>query len=147
MSDATLPRWMQDHLDAYRRTGGAEGHLMDFTAGGGKPNTPNLLLTTVGRQSGRPITLPLIYGREGPRYVVIASKGGAPAHPAWYLNLVAKDQVDVQVADREFPARARTASGDERRRLWSLMADIYPPYDDYQQKTSREIPVVVLEPV
>jgi deazaflavin-dependent oxidoreductase (nitroreductase family) len=146
MSDGKLPPWMQDHLDAYRRTGGAQGHLMDFTAGGGKPDTPNLLLTTVGRRSGQSITLPLIYGQDGPRYVVVASKGGAPAHPAWYLNLAAHRQVEVQVGDRTFPAMARTASGEERRRLWGLMADIYPPYDDYQRKTAREIPVVVLEP-
>ena len=146
LSAGQLPRRIRSHLDAYRRTGGAEGHLRDFSAAGGKPDTPTLLLTTVGRRSGRSITLPLIYGRDGPRYVVVASNGGAPAHPAWYLNLVARKLVEVQVADRRFPAQARTASGEERRRLWTLMADVYPPYGHYQRKTSREIPVVLLEP-
>jgi deazaflavin-dependent oxidoreductase (nitroreductase family) len=120
---------------------------MDFSANGGKPNTPNLLLTTVGRRSGQPVTLPLIYGRDGDRYVVVASKAGAPDHPAWYLNLTARDQVEVQVGDRRLRAVARTAHGEERQRLWARMADIYPPYDDYQKQTRRQIPVVVLEPV
>lgn len=147
MSDAKLPDWIQQHLDQYVRTNGAEGHLRDFTAGGGKPDTPNLLLTTVGRKSGKPITLPLIYGKDGNNYLIVASKGGAPEHPAWYLNLVAKNLVELQVADKKFKAVARTAQGEERQRLWNLMADVYPPYDDYQKQTSREIPVVVLEPV
>jgi deazaflavin-dependent oxidoreductase (nitroreductase family) len=147
VSESKLPDWMQQHLDVYRSTNGAEGHLMDFRAGGGKPDTPNLLLTTVGRKSGQRITLPLIYGRSGPSYVVVASKGGAPTHPAWYLNLVARSRVEVQAAERKFQAVARTASGAERQRLWKLMADIYPPYDDYQRGTPREIPIVVLDPV
>ena len=145
MSESKLPDWMQEHLDRYLETNGAEGHLRDFTAGGGKPDTPNLLLTTTGRKSGKAIILPLIYGKAGSRYVVIASKGGAPEHPAWYLNLVAQPQVDVQVADKKFRAIARTASGEERQQLWQSMADIYPPYNDYQKMTAREIPVVVLE--
>jgi deazaflavin-dependent oxidoreductase (nitroreductase family) len=147
MSESKLPDWMQDHLDRYLKTDGAEGHLRDFTAAGGKPDTPNLLLTTTGRKSGRAITLPLIYGTDSGRYVVVGSKGGAPEHPAWYLNLVAQPQVGVQVADKKFRATARTASGAERQRLWQLMADIYPPYNDYRKLTSREIPIVVLEPL
>lgn len=146
MSEAKLPDWMQEHLDRYLATDGAEGHLRDLTAGGGKPNTPHLLLTTTGRKSGRLITLPLIYGRDGDNYIVVASKGGAPVHPAWYLNLVAKPAVGVQVAEKKFRAVARAASGEERKRLWRMMADIYPPYDDYQKLTAREIPIVVLEP-
>lgn len=147
MNEAKLPDWVREHLDQYLKTNGAQGHLRDFTAGGGKPNTPNLLLTTVGRKSGKPTTLPLIYGKDGSNYLVVASKGGAPEHPSWYQNLVAKNLVEVQVADRKFKAVARTAQGDDRRRLWNLMADVYPPYNDYQKQTTREIPVVVLEPV
>lgn len=146
MSESNLPRWVQEHLDLYLRTNGKEGHLRDFTAGGGKPNTPNLLLTTVGRKSGKPIVLPLIYGKDGSNYVVVASKGGAPEHPAWYLNLVAKNLVEVQVAEKKFRAVARIAEGEERQRLWNLMNDVYPPYNEYQKLTSRQIPVVVLEP-
>lgn len=146
MSVSKLPEWAQQHLDRYIATNGAEGHLYDFTHNGGKPNTPNLLLTTVGRKSGQRITLPLIYGKDRNHYVIVASKGGSPEHPAWYLNLVAKNQVEVQVADKKCHAVARTAQGEERKRLWDLMADVYPPYNDYQQQTSREIPVVVLEP-
>ena len=147
MSESKLPDWMQQHLDRYLKTNGAEGHLRDFTAGGGKPDTPTLLLATTGRKSGKAITLPLIYGKDGANFVVVASKGGAPAHPAWYLNLAVQPKVDVQVLDRKFRAVARTASGAERQRLWQLMADIYPPYNDYRKMTAREIPVVVLEPM
>lgn len=147
MSEAKLPDWIQEHLDRYLATNGAEGHLRDFTVGGGKRDTPNLLLTTTGRKSGKPIMLPLIYGTDGGRYVIVASKGGAPEHPAWYLNLLAKPQVGVQVLDKKFHATARTASGEERRRLWQLMAEVFPPYNDYQKLTAREIPVVVLEPL
>lgn len=147
MSNAKLPDWAQQHLDQYIRTNGAEGHFRDFTAGGGKPDTPNLLLTTIGRKSGQPITLPLIYGTDGNNYVVVASKGGAPDHPVWYKNLVAKDLVEIQVGAKKFRAVAKTATGAERKRLWDMMAEVYPPYNDYQKLTTREIPVVVLEVV
>ena len=106
---------------------------------------PTLLLTTVGRKSGRVLTLPLIFGRSGSDYVVIASKGGAPAHPAWYLNLEANPEVQVQVKADKFKARARTASGSERDPLWAKMVEIYGPYAEYQKKTDRQIPVVVLQ--
>lgn len=147
MSELKLTDWMQEHLERYLKTNGAEGHLMDVTAYGGKPDTPTLLLTTTGRKSGKAITLPLIYGKDGANYVVVGSKGGAPAHPAWYLNLTALPKVDVQVMDRKFHAVARTASGTERQRLWQQMADLYPPYNDFQKLTARELPVVVLEPM
>jgi proline iminopeptidase len=91
--------------------------------------------------------MPLIYGETGGKYVVVASKGGAPTHPGWYLNLVAQPAVEVQVAADRFRATARTVTGDERSRLWQTMAAIYPPYNAYQAKTQREIPVVVLERV
>lgn len=151
MSDADLPAglpdWIRDHVRRYRETDGADGHMWDSTVAGGPGPVPTLLLTTTGRRSGRPRTLPLIYTEADGGYVVIASKGGAPEHPAWYRNLQARPEAEVQVADRRFHARARDARGEERARLWRRMAEIYPPYDEYQARTDREIPVVVLEPV
>lgn len=139
-----LPDWIQDHLNRYLATNGEDGYLWDATLGGGKGTVPTLLLTTTGRKSGRALTLPLIFGESGSDYVVVASKGGAPAHPSWYLNLEAHPEVQVQVKADRFKARARTASGAERAVLWNKMVTLYGPYADYQKKTQREIPVVVL---
>jgi deazaflavin-dependent oxidoreductase (nitroreductase family) len=108
---------------------------------------PTLLLTTTGRRSGEKFVFPLIYGTTGDSYVVIASKGGAPEHPGWYRNLVADPLVDVQVASNRFRATARTATGDERTKLWNQMAALFAPYTDYQKVAGREIPVVVLDPL
>jgi proline iminopeptidase len=121
--------------------------MWDSSVAGGKGLVPTLLLTTTGRKSGRTHVLPLIYGKAPEGYVIVASKGGAPAHPSWYLNLRDHPEVELQVGPEKLKARARTASGDERAALWRQMAAIYPPYDDYQRRTQREIPVVVLEPV
>jgi len=140
-----LPSWIQDHLKRYLGTDGKDGYLWDATLGGGKGLVPTLLLTTVGRKSGRILQLPLIFGQSGADYVVVASKGGAPTHPAWYLNLEANPEVQVQVKADKFKAIAHTAQGAERAALWSLMVDIYGPYTDYQKKTDRQIPVVVLK--
>lgn len=144
MSD--LPKWIADHLQRYLDTDGVDGHLWDSAPVGGPGSIPTLLLTTTGRRSGNPIVMPLIYGAAGGNYVVVASKGGAPKHPGWYLNLAAHPDVEVQILARRFRAAARTASGAERAELWKQMAAIYPPYNDYQARTDREIPVVVLEP-
>lgn len=144
MSD--LPKWIADHLQRYLETDGADGHMWDSAPVGGPGPIPTLLLTTTGRRSGKPIVMPLIYGEAGRNYVVVASKGGAPTHPGWYLNLAAHPDVEVQILAERFRATARTASGAERAELWKQMAAIYPPYNDYQAKTDREIPVVVLEP-
>lgn len=144
MSD--LPKWIADHLQRYLETDGADGHMWDSAPVGGPGLIPTLLLTTTGRRSGKPIVMPLIYGEAGGNYVVVASKGGAPKHPGWYLNLAAHSDVGVQILAERFRATARTASGAERAELWQQMAAIYPPYNDYQAKTDREIPVVVLEP-
>ena len=140
-----LPDWIAAHLRQYRESDGRQGHLFDATIAGGYPDTPSLLLTTVGRKSGVRRTMPLFYGTDGPRFVIVGSKGGADTHAAWYLNILDEPRVDVQVGADRFPARARVASGDERERLWSMMVEVYPPYDDYQAKTAREIPLVVLE--
>jgi proline iminopeptidase len=113
---------------------------------GGSP-VPTLLLTTTGRKSKQRQVLPLIYGKTDKGYAIVASKGGAPSHPAWYLNLSADPDVEVQVGSEKFAATARTVSGAERAALWKQMAALFPPYDEYQRKTRREIPVVVLEPI
>jgi F420H(2)-dependent quinone reductase len=127
------------HRSLYRRTGGRVGGKM------GK--VPVLLLTTTGRKSGQPRTQPLSYTEAGDGYAVIASKGGAPQHPLWYLNLQANPLADVTVGRETRKVRARDTEGEERQRLWHALADLYPGYDKYAQKTTRQIPVVVLEPV
>ena len=128
-----------EHVRRYRETGGEVGHDWE--------GTQTLILTTTGRRSGRQRQHPLIYGRHGNDFLVVASKGGAPRHPAWYLNLVADPDVEIQVRDERIRAHARTASREEKPELWSLMTKEWPAYDSYQENTEREIPVVVLEPV
>jgi deazaflavin-dependent oxidoreductase (nitroreductase family) len=128
----------EGHVRRYRETGGEVGHKW-------KRGSKILLLTTKGRKSGEPRTKPLIYEQDGDRYVIVASKGGAPEHPGWYRNLEKDPNVELQVLDEVFPARARTAEGEERERLWKLVNQQWPDYDSYQTKTDREIPVVVLE--
>ena len=142
-----LPAWIREHLARYIASDGADGYLWDASLGGGEGMVATLLLTTTGRKSGEPLTLPLIFCKTEHGYAVIASKGGAPAHPAWYLNLQDDPRVHVQVKAEKFEARARTADPQERAALWQKMVEIYPPYDKYQAATSREIPVVILEPV
>ncbi|HEX7760796.1 MAG TPA: nitroreductase family deazaflavin-dependent oxidoreductase [Caulobacteraceae bacterium] len=140
------PGWAEAHLELYLRTDGAEGHLLDFSVAGGPAQTPCLILKTVGRKSGEARLHPLIYGEDGGRFVIVASKGGAPEHPAWYVNLVAQPQVEFQVGDQKWRGVARTVEGGERERLFAMMAGIFPPYLAYKARTEREIPVVVLEP-
>ena len=142
---ANLPKWIGDHLQRYLESDGADGHLWDSAPVGGPGLIPTLLLTTTGRRSGQPGIMPLIYGKTDKGYIVVASKGGAPQHPGWYLNLVAHPEVEIQVVADRFRAKARTATGEERVELWKKMSVIYPPYNAYQAKTDREIPVVVLE--
>jgi deazaflavin-dependent oxidoreductase (nitroreductase family) len=126
------------HVRRYRETGGKVGH--DWREG-----STILLLTTTGRTTGEKRTTPLIYAQDGARYVIVASKGGAPDHPGWYKNLEKTPLVELQVKDELFPARARTAQGEERARLWRKANEVWPHYDEYATKTGREIPVVVLE--
>jgi deazaflavin-dependent oxidoreductase (nitroreductase family) len=138
--------WIAEHIRLYQ-TDPEKAHLWDSTPLGGPGVLPTLLLTTTGRKSGVPRPLPLIYGESGNAYVVVASKGGLPEHPLWYRNLEARPECDVQVGLEKLRARARVAEGEERARLWAQMAKIYPPYDEYQQRAGRVIPVVVLEPI
>jgi deazaflavin-dependent oxidoreductase (nitroreductase family) len=127
----------QEHIDRYVASDGEEGHDWE--------GTQALILTTTGRRSGEPRPQALIYGKHGDDYLVVASKGGAPQHPAWYLNLDANPDVEVQVKGDKFKAHARTASPDEKQTLWPIMTKEWPAYDEYQTKTDRDIPVVILE--
>ena len=142
-----LPDWIRDHVALYLKDGEA-GHYWDAALGGGEGMLTTLLLFTTGRNSGKRSIIPLLYRPTGDGgYCVIASKGGAPAHPAWFLNLEANPGMQVQVANEKFDAVARVAQGAEREKLWQLMVDYYAPYTDYQAATQRQIPVVVLDPV
>jgi len=125
-----------EHVRVYRETAGERGYHWR--------GTTILLLTTQGRRSGEPRTTPLIHRTDGDRWVIVASKGGAPLNPGWYENLKANPEVTIQVQGEEVPALAATAEGEERSRLWSKMTEVWPAYDDYQAHTDREIPVVVL---
>ncbi|TMJ78379.1 MAG: nitroreductase family deazaflavin-dependent oxidoreductase [Alphaproteobacteria bacterium] len=140
---------MLEHANRYLSSGGKEGHLYKMTQPGRPEITvPSLLLTTTGRKSGEKFIFPLFYGDTGKgSYIVVASKGGAPQHPGWYRNLLANPEVEVQVGTAKMKARARTATGAERAKLWQEALKFWPPYADYQTKTEREIPVVVLDPV
>lgn len=137
MSTTKFP-FGQEHVRLYRETGGEEGHIW-------KEGSTVLLLTTKGRKTGDPTTTPLIYARDGDDYLIVASQGGAPEHPGWYRNLVKDPEVELQVLDDVFPARARTAGDAERRRLWPVVNEVWPHYEEYQHRTDRQIPVVVLE--
>ena len=142
MSEEPLPPragWVADHHRRYVESGGADGHEW-------RPGVPTLLLTTRGRRSGSLRRTPLIYGEDDGRYLVVASYGGAPHHPDWYLNLEADPAVTIQVGDREMTATAAPADADQRARVWPLMTAIWPDYDAYQARTSRTIPVVVITP-
>ncbi len=138
MSDTFLHG--QEHVRRYLETDGEDGHIW-------REGAPILLLTTTGRNSGQETTTPLIYGLDGDNPVIVASQGGAPEHPGWYRNLVKHPAATVQILGEKFAVRARDAEGDERERLWKQMNGIWQHYDEYQQKTERTIPVVVLERV
>ena len=142
--EAGTPGWQQRHVEIYLKTDGAEGHVLDF----GRPGVPEvntLLLQTTGRKSQAAKTTPLIYGKDGNGFVIVASRGGAPQHPAWFLNLRDHPEVRFQVANKKYRGTARITAGAEHARLYAMMTGLFPPYRDYQAKTTREIPVVVLE--
>jgi deazaflavin-dependent oxidoreductase (nitroreductase family) len=126
----------REHVRVYQETGGERGYEWR--------GTTILLLTTRGRKSGERRTTPLIHRTDGERWVVVASKGGAPQHPGWYENLRADPNATIQVMSDVIDVRAEDAAGEERERLWALMADVWPDYNEYQTRTERKIPVVVL---
>ena len=137
MSTSTLPDWAAEHMKNYLATDGEDGHIWR--------GVPTLLLTTTGRKSGEPRMLPLIYGKHGDDVVIIASKGGHADHPSWYINLHANPAVKVQVAADKFSATAITITDERRQAMWNALAEIWPPYIEYQEKTTRQIPVVLLQ--
>jgi len=137
--------WIAEHIELYR-TDPEKARLWDSGPIGGPGVLPTLLLTTTGRKSGESRALPLIYGEDGDAHVIIASKGGMPNHPIWFLNLEANPACELMVGAQRGSARARVAEGEERERLWRRMAEIYPPYDEYRERAApRTIPVVVLD--
>lgn len=139
--------WKTDHLGMYLDSGGAEGHIVDVSDIGGHAFTTTLLLRYIGRKSGRTIIAPLIYGDYGGEVAIVASKGGADAHPAWYLNVVAAPELAFQVATQAFTATWREPEGEERARLWAFLEGVFPPYTQYQASTARQIPIVLLKPI
>lgn len=142
-----LPDWIADHVRLYLDSGGAEGHMWDSSPLGGPGVLPCLLIAAKGRKSGKTTTLPLIYGKTDGGYVIVASRGGAPEHPGWYLNLMAHPEITIQVGTEQLQVKARDTADAERDTLWTQMAELYPPYNDYQGRTERQIPVLVLEPL
>jgi len=136
VSEADDQLFGQEHVRVYRETGGERGY--DWRG------THILLLTTEGRRSHEPRTTPLIHRTDGGRWVIVASKGGSPANPDWFENLMANPDATIEVRDEQIPVHATTAEGTERARLWSLMNEVWPDYDEYQSRAPREIPVVVL---
>ncbi len=127
----------QEHVDRYLETDGEEGHDWNGTTA--------LIITTTGRKSGGDRSTPLIYQEHDGAYLIVASKGGADEPPAWLLNLEDKPEITVQVKADRFPARARVAEAQEKPEMWKKMTAAWPAYDEYQEKTDREIPVVVLK--
>jgi F420H(2)-dependent quinone reductase len=142
LADRTWPllqRLMGGHTLAYRASGGRIGHRLP-----GLP--PMLLLDHVGARSGTRRTSPLVYGRDGENVILVASKGGYPKNPAWFHNLIANPDTTVQIGSSRRSVRAHVADAAERERLWPLMVGVYGGYEEYQRRTAREIPLVVLEP-
>jgi deazaflavin-dependent oxidoreductase (nitroreductase family) len=138
MNDENL--FGEEHVRVYRETGGERGYRW-------KRGAPILLLTTKGRRSGEERTTPLIHQADDGRYVIVASKGGWPDDPGWFKNIVGNPgDVEIQVKADRMPVHAYVAEGEERDRLWKLMTAVWPDYDEYQERTDRQIPVVVLEP-
>lgn len=140
-SNYTQPDLMllgEDHIRAYRETGGEVGYIWN--------GAPTLLLTATGRRTGQERTSALIFGRDGHDYLIVASMGGAPKHPVWYLNLQAEPDATIQVQAETLAVVARTASAAEKPRLWKIVTDVWPNYDVYQSRTDRDIPIVVLSP-
>jgi deazaflavin-dependent oxidoreductase (nitroreductase family) len=144
MPDTCEPNYQQpdlnllgpEHVRRYQESDGAVGYIWN--------GVPTLLLTVTGRKTGQPHTTPLIFARDGDEYLVVASMGGAPMHPQWYLNLIADPRATIQVRDRHLAVTARTVDEAERDRAWTIVSGPWPNYDVYQSRTDRVIPVVAL---
>lgn len=146
-----LPSKMLDvisqHRSLYLSSGGASGHIMDVTMMGGRSFTTHCLIRYTGRKSGRTIVTPLIYGDLGGEVVIVASKGGAAEHPAWYLNLRESAEVEFQIATQAFRGTWREPAGAERDTVWAFVVNNFPPYAEYQKRTDRRIPLVMMKAV
>lgn len=139
--------FIASHLQAYLRSGGAQGHIMDTTHAGGLPFGTHCLIRYKGRKSGKTFIVPLCYGDIGGEVAIIGSKGGADRHPEWYLNLVSAPEVDFQIATQAYRATWREADGAEREKVYNFMTEGFPFFDNYRKATSRKIPVVLMTAV
>ena len=154
MSDAssaeirdTRKDWIVEHREMYLRSGGAQGHIMDITAVGGRSFATHCMIRYVGRKSGKVFITPLCYGDIGGEVVIVASKGGADVHPEWYLNIRAAETIDFQIATQAFRATWRVPEGAEHDRIWAFMVENFPFYASYQAATERHIPLVMMKAV
>ena len=143
--EASRLDWIGQHRDQYIRSDGKEGHIVDLTDIGGLAFTTCLLLRTTGRKSGQARVLPLIYGDTGGEVVIVASKGGADIHPAWYLNMQGGGPVAFQIGGQAFEASWREPEGAEHDEIWAFMEKLYPPYIDYKVATKRKIPLILMK--
>jgi deazaflavin-dependent oxidoreductase (nitroreductase family) len=143
----TRKDWMTQHREMYLQSGGAKGHIMDLTAVGAHSFGSHCMIKYRGRKSGKVFITPLCYGAIGGEVVIVASKGGADEHPAWYLNIRDTTEVEFQIATQAFRATWREPTGAERDKVWDFMVSCYPFYANYQASTERQIPLVMMKPV
>lgn len=136
--------WIQEHVRQYVTSGGTEGHILDLRDVGAFNFCPTLLLRTIGRKSGKARITPLMYGITGGEVITVASKGGADVHPAWFLNLEGKDEVDFQIATQAFRGALRLPAGQELEELWQFIAKVFPPYGEYRKIAKRKIPLLAI---
>ncbi len=139
--------WVAEHRELYLQSGGTKGHIMDVTAAGGRDFAAHCLVKYIGRKSGKVFITPLCYSAIGGEVVICASKGGADHHPEWYLNLIACERVDFQIATQAYRGTWREPEGAEREKVWAIMQDGFPFYTVYQQSTSRILPLVIMRAV
>ncbi len=144
---ATRRDWVTEHREMYLKSGGAEGHIMDITPVGGRKFATHCLIKYTGRKSGRIFITPLCYADIGGEVVICASKGGADHHPEWYLNLIAKSEVEFQIATQAFRGSWREPAGAERKKVWDFFIDCHPFYQTYQDSTERVLPLVMFTAV
>ncbi|MCT2399877.1 nitroreductase family deazaflavin-dependent oxidoreductase [Novosphingobium mangrovi (ex Huang et al. 2023)] len=137
--------WVFEHREAYLNSGGAEGHIMDITAVGGRNFATHCMIKYVGRKSGKVFITPLCYADIGGEVVICASKGGADHHPAWYLNLREMETIDIQIATQAFHSTWREPEGAERQKVWDFFVDCHPFYATYQASTERVLPLVMFK--
>lgn len=139
--------WVSEHRESYLGSGGVEGHIMDITAVGGRAFATHCLVKYVGRKSGKVFITPLCYADIGGEVVICASKGGADHHPDWYLNIIERQEIEIQIATQAFRATWREPEGAERQKVWDFMVDCFPFYGDYQASTSRVLPLVMMKQI